>query len=233
MWKSQNFPANYNSDQATPALHEESTPSATPSWWDDQELGTAAMDNEPHPVPLHPDLLHDFVMNNSFDEDDDEYISDYIDLILFAIVTQMERQKTYLLNPTSALLEDIRTHSTYISRAESSLNVHIVRIIRNFKASINYDAWMSGTLTAEGQIVPSHTAKTQFNEIDTAHEGTNDANLHDIETAKESTTNAITHKNLNDSETAKECTTTDITQNNLNDIEIAKECTVRYHVYYY
>ena len=54
-----------------------SSSSATQSWWDDQELGTAAVDNEPSPVPLHPDLLHDYVEHNSFDEDDDEYISDY------------------------------------------------------------------------------------------------------------------------------------------------------------
>ncbi len=142
-----NFPANYNSDQATPALHEESSSSATHSWWNDPELGTAAVDNEQSPVPLHPDLLNDYVEHNSFDDDDDEYISDYIDLILFSIVTQMERLQSYLSNPTIALLGEIRAHDTYISNAESSLNVHITRIIRNFKVSVGYDECMSRTTT--------------------------------------------------------------------------------------
>ncbi len=118
------------------------------------------MENEFTPVPLHQDLLNDYVEHNSFDEDDDEYISDYIDLILFAIVTQLERRKAYLLNPTTALQDEIRTHETYISNAESSLNVHILRIIRNFKASINYDK--------------VYLAKEQLNEIDDATESTND-----------------------------------------------------------
>jgi hypothetical protein len=34
-WKSQNFPAGYNSDQATPALHDESSSSATQGWWEE------------------------------------------------------------------------------------------------------------------------------------------------------------------------------------------------------
>jgi hypothetical protein len=166
MWKSQNFPANYNSDQATSALHDESSSSATQSWWDDLELGSAVVEDESNPVPLHSDLLNDYVQHNSFDDDDDEYISDYIDLILFAIVTQVERYKTYLLNPTTALMDEIRAHETYISNAESSLNVHIVRIIRNFKASINYDARMTGTMTEIYDRVPAHT------EIDAAPENT-------------------------------------------------------------
>jgi hypothetical protein len=144
-WKSQNFPASYSSDQATPALHDQSSSSSTQSWWDDHELGSAAVDDDPTPVPLHPDLLNDYVEHNNFDEDEDECISDYIDLILFAIVTQMERFKTYLLNPTIALLSEIRTHDLYISNAESSLNVHIIRIIHNFKVSVNYDACMPST----------------------------------------------------------------------------------------
>ena len=91
------------------------------------------MDDGETSVPLHPDLLSDYVESNSFDEDDDEYVSDYIDLILFSIVTQMERIKAYLLNPTIALLGEIRAHDSYISTAESSLNVHIIRIIRNLR----------------------------------------------------------------------------------------------------
>jgi hypothetical protein len=127
MWKSQNFPANYNSDQATPALHDESASSANPRWWDEHELGTAIVEAG---VPLHPDLLNDYVEHNSFDDGDDEYVSDYIDLILLAIITQVERYKTYSLNPTTALMDEIRAHEECITNAESSLNVHIVRIMR-------------------------------------------------------------------------------------------------------
>ena len=114
MWKSQNFPANYNSDQATPALHDESASSATPNWWDEHELGTAIVEAE---VPLHPDLLHDYVEYNSFDDGDDEYVSDYIDLILLAIITQVERCKTYSLNPTTALMDEISAHDAFITTA--------------------------------------------------------------------------------------------------------------------
>ena len=139
-WKSQNFPANYNSDQATPALHDESASPATQSWWDDHELGTAIVEDE---VTLHPDLLNDDVEHNSFDEGDDEYVSDYIDLILLAIIQQVERYKTYHLNPTPALFDELQAHEAYISNAESSLNVHIVRIIQNFKTIICYDTYLS------------------------------------------------------------------------------------------
>ncbi len=57
----------------------------------------------------------------------------------------MERHKEYLQNPTLTLREEIQENSNYISNAESSLNVHIQRIIGNFKASINYDACMSSS----------------------------------------------------------------------------------------
>jgi hypothetical protein len=149
-WKNQNFPAGYNSDQATPALHEESSPSSKQVWWDD-ELGSAIFDddNRPLPVPLHTSLLDDYVMHNSYDENDDEYTADYIDLILFAIITNVERQKTYRLNPTVALQNEIREHSISITSAENCLNEHIQRIIRNFKTSINYDALMSTLHTDE------------------------------------------------------------------------------------
>jgi hypothetical protein len=55
----------------------------------------------------------------------------------------MERHKEYLQNPTLAIQEEIQENCNYISTAESSLNVHIQRIIGNFKALINYDACMS------------------------------------------------------------------------------------------
>ena len=78
-----------------------------------------------NPVPLHTSLLNDYVQHNAFDDDDDEYISDYIELILFTIVTNMECHKVYLKNPSLTLYNEIQAHSGYIATAESSLNVHI------------------------------------------------------------------------------------------------------------
>ncbi len=82
------------------------------------------------PVPLHVSLLDDYVEHNSYDENDDEYISDYIDLTLFAIVQNVERQTEYRSNPTDALREEIDQHSISITRAENCLNTHIQRIVR-------------------------------------------------------------------------------------------------------
>jgi hypothetical protein len=63
-WKSQNFPANYNSDQAVPVLHDASSSPAKEGWWADSELGFAIMDNAA-PMPLHTSLLHDYVQHNT------------------------------------------------------------------------------------------------------------------------------------------------------------------------
>jgi hypothetical protein len=70
-WKSQNFPAAYNSDQANPVLHDVSSSSdSQTSWWDDHELGSVILHNdsrpnddheEVDPVPLHTALLDDYV----------------------------------------------------------------------------------------------------------------------------------------------------------------------------
>ncbi len=182
-WKSQNFPANYNSDQAVPALHDESSSSSTQVWWEDHELGSAIMDNEPSSVPLHPDLLLDYIENNSYNDDDDEYVSEYIDLIIFAIITNITRYKHYVLNPTAALLAEIQKHSTYISRAESCLNIHIQRIIRNFKMTIQYDELMSGTSTT----VEINTVQEQLHTLTSTHDSTND----EIKTAHDSTNDEI------------------------------------------
>ena len=55
----------------------------------------------------------------------------------------MERLEEFRENPTAALREDITEHSITITHVENCLNVHIQRIIRNFKTSINYDAKMA------------------------------------------------------------------------------------------
>jgi hypothetical protein len=142
-WKSQNFPANYHSEQATPALHDETSSSVAQGWWEEGELGSVILDNDPNPVPLLASLLEDYVDHNNFDDDDDEYISDYIDLVLFAIITNIERMNAYQQHPSNALMHEIHEHSASITRAENCLNVHIRRIIRQFKTTIKYDETMS------------------------------------------------------------------------------------------
>ena len=72
------------------------------------------------------------------DEDDDQ-IAAYIDLIILAIVTNMERQHAYRAAPSVQLRHEITEHSRFITNAELCTNVHIQRIIRNFKTSIKYD----------------------------------------------------------------------------------------------
>ncbi len=132
-WKSHNFPAGYQSDQVTPALHEETSSTADPAWWDEHELSSVIMgsDEDPH-VPLQPIF--------SLDDADEDDVAEYIDLIILAIVTNMTRHTTYLLNPSTRLRRDILQHDVYISTAEACTNVHIQRIIRTFKTSIFYDA---------------------------------------------------------------------------------------------
>ena len=101
------------------------------------------MDNDPNPVPLLASLLEDYVNQNNFDDEDDEYISDYIDLVIFAIITNIERMNAYQHHPCNALMHEIHEHSASITRAENCLNVHIRRIIRQFKTTIKYDETMS------------------------------------------------------------------------------------------
>jgi hypothetical protein len=96
-----------------------------------------------NPVPLHTSLLDDYVERNNYDDDDDEYIADYIDLVLFAIVSNVELTKTYQLNPTESLLLEIRNNSRSIAKAKNCLNIHIRRLIQKFKSDINFDGIMS------------------------------------------------------------------------------------------
>jgi hypothetical protein len=92
---------------------------------------------------------------------------------LFAIVSNIERQQAYIANPTDALLHEIRQSSASITNAENCLNVHIQRIIRNFKETIHYDAIMSGDVNAntngrnnvEITQLPIELANESFNEI--------------------------------------------------------------------
>ena len=54
----------------------------------------------------------------------------------------MELHKEYLQNPTPTIHAEILANSHQISVAERSLSVHIRRIIRDFKATVNYNATM-------------------------------------------------------------------------------------------
>jgi chromosome segregation ATPase len=135
---------------------------------------------------------------DTIDEDDDEHISDYIDMILFAIVTNMERHKAYLLNTTTSLLDEIYEHSASIANAESSLNIHVRRIIQNFKATIHYDASMSRSDV--DTFTTAHAAFEQV-EIDKANDKANESTSNDfndlqngqveIDKANESTSNDL------------------------------------------
>ncbi len=80
---------------------------------------------------------------NAYNDDDDEYIADYIDLVMFAIVSNIERVKVFRQNPTNALQQVIHAQSNSITRAENCLNVHIQRLIRKFKSDVNYEGIMS------------------------------------------------------------------------------------------
>jgi hypothetical protein len=45
-WKSQNFPADYKAEQATPVLHDESSSKTPQEWWNTNELGSVCFENE-------------------------------------------------------------------------------------------------------------------------------------------------------------------------------------------
>jgi hypothetical protein len=49
-------------------------------------------------------------------------------------------------------MQDINEHSDSITRAENCLNVHIRRIIRNFKTTVKYDELMSSVNLANGAV---------------------------------------------------------------------------------
>jgi hypothetical protein len=136
-WKSQKFPANYHSEQATPALHDEPPSNTTQEWWDSHELGSVAMDH------IQPTFF--------LDDADDNEVADYIDLVILAIITNMDRQTTYLRNPSIPLRREIIEHDMFITTAENCTNVHIQRIIRSFKTSIRYDATIANGNITENQ----------------------------------------------------------------------------------
>ena len=129
-WKSQNFPAGYSSDQATPALHDESSlqPPSQQSWWDENELGSSCVEAKDA-----DDSGNDFVP-----EYDDDEIAAEIDLYFLAVFKNIDRQNEYLLEPTAEKLQEFNEHEGYLLRATSQLNIHSQRIVLRFREQIGY-----------------------------------------------------------------------------------------------
>ena len=180
-WKSQNFPAAYNSDQATPALHDESS-SNKQIWWQDHELGSVLIDDKQNAThKQHNDTnqyedeqaINDIdikQMHERFPDESDEEVSAYIDLIILAIVNNAQRQEAYVKNPSVESLQEIRKHSTYITAAEGCTNVHVQRIIRNFKSLVkyadNFDPNNTHLIKHDENVDNKRTAEIETNEID-------------------------------------------------------------------
>ena len=94
-WKSQNFPANYQSEQASPALHDNTPSPTSQEWLETHEVGSVTIDH------IHPTFFLE-------DADDDE-VAAYIDQIILAIQHNMERQHQYTQLPSPQLRQDTGT----------------------------------------------------------------------------------------------------------------------------
>jgi hypothetical protein len=136
-WKSPNFPAAYSTEQATPALHDESpSKHTTDEWWEGKDIGSSC-----------------FESNNESDqaanldnEYDDAEIAEEIDFHFLAIIQNQERQNAYLLAPTAEKLFEFNEHEGSIVLAASFLNVHSQRIVRTFREQIGYLGCMDAFL---------------------------------------------------------------------------------------
>jgi hypothetical protein len=88
-WKSQNFPANYQSEHTSPALHDNTPSSTSQEWWESHEVGSVAFER------IQPTFF--------LDEADDDEVAAYIDLIILALLNNMERQQQYTQIPSPQL----------------------------------------------------------------------------------------------------------------------------------
>ena len=77
------------------------------------------------------------------DDEDDDQIAAYIDLVILAIIKNMEHQQVYIESPSAQLRHEIAEHSKFINNAETCMNIHIKKIICNFKTLIKYDEVMT------------------------------------------------------------------------------------------
>jgi hypothetical protein len=134
-WKSQNFPAAYNSEQANTALHEDSSPTQSAEWWQTNEIGSVLVEDDKNSIKNNDDEVaaHDELALAPIDEHDDDATAAYIDLIILAIFQNIERQQEYLKHPTIELLNAVTFHSQYNVRAESQLGMHTQRIYKTLK----------------------------------------------------------------------------------------------------
>jgi hypothetical protein len=154
-WKSQKFRAGYHSEQATPALHDKTPSTDNQEWWESHELVSVAIDQ------IQPKFF-------LVDADDNE-VADYIDLIILAIVNNMERQDAYLRNPSTQLRREILENSTFITTAENCTKIHIQRIIRSFKTSIHYhEVIINGNIMEHQETKLTNNAKANESPTDNA-----------------------------------------------------------------
>ena len=82
--KSQNFPADYKAEQATPVLHDEapSTVKMAVAWWDTKDTSSVCIDLEDH--------------TNLSDDYDDDKIAEEIEMFVTCIFNNMDRQKSVI-----------------------------------------------------------------------------------------------------------------------------------------
>jgi hypothetical protein len=123
---------------------------------------------------------------------DDDEVAAYIDLIILAIIKTMERQKDYIAHPNAALQLEIREHSQFITDAENHLNVHVQRIICNFKSLIQYDDCMATEMGIHGEDINIGTDSTHT--INNEKELDNDIECNEIECKKTERTNELGNK---------------------------------------
>jgi hypothetical protein len=134
-WKSPNFPAGYT-EQATPALHDESSTNNTSElWWDDSELSSVCM-----------------ATLDTSDEYDDDDLSAELDLYFIAYFSQIERQPSYFTAPTADKLDEFNTQEENLQHSVHQLNIHSQRILETFRGQVGYVGCME-TFVATKRIL--------------------------------------------------------------------------------
>jgi hypothetical protein len=89
----------------------------------------------------------------------------YLDLLLFSIIDNMDRQDTYLRYPSAQLRRQIMEEATSIAIAEQCTNARIQQTVRDFKKAINYDDTFVQTTTLHPTT--TMTARTSVTDINT------------------------------------------------------------------
>ena len=63
-------------------------------------------------------------------------------MFVTCIFNNMDRQKSYLIEPTNQKLVEIIDHERHISKAISETNIHSQRIVQTFKDQVGYEGCM-------------------------------------------------------------------------------------------